>query len=403
MERTCRQLLIVLASIDCFGAFLAKRWNGEALNKRKLVSSTNGHRYFFLLRSAMSAPEVSPVLELEDELATFRREWLQEQAAKRNAPSIVALPSSPSSSSSPPTLSAVTESLDALVLEEKWRTPRAKTAIELYELAVVSEREGRLNDGELPSVPQLRVQLTWSFAALSNYRAAFRLDSDVDKAYHRASLAPSSPSRAAEPLASDPSANFRFERTLQLTPDYQSEKEHRSVEAVERGTGKGTADADSTHPSSTAFLLDSLLRSIAANPWERKSFGAPSDADELSATTPLTPEEAHQQLAFIPADPERPLPIGSIPREVLLLVLRNLSLSSVLPPPSSKAVEATPAPSRGKGKRRTLKEEMKMVEMEMGLVVEGRATWKSDVEALERFARTCRAARVVTLDDAIWR
>ena len=189
MERTCRQLLIVLASIDCFGAFLAKRWNGEALNKRKLVSSTNGHRYFFLLRSAMSAPEVSPVLELEDELATFRREWLQEQAAKRNAPSIVALPSSPSSSSSPPTLSAVTESLDALVLEEKWRPPRAKTAIELYELAVVSEREGRLNDGELPSVPQLRVQLTWSFAALSNYRAAFRLDSDVDKAYHRASLA----------------------------------------------------------------------------------------------------------------------------------------------------------------------------------------------------------------------
>lgn len=353
---------------------------------------------------AMSAPAPSAVPELEDELATFRREWLQEQAAKRNAPPPAVLPSSPiASSSSPPTLSAVTESLDALVLEEKWRPPRPKTAIELYELAVISEREGRLNDGELTSFPSRVRPLNPRAPALSNYRAAFRLDSDVDKAYHRASLAPTSPSRAAEPLPAEPSGNFRFERTMQLTPDYQSEKEHRSVEAVERGTGKGTAGAESTHPSSTAFLLDSLLRSIAANPWERTSLGATSEPFETSPTPTLTPDEAHQQLAFIPADPERPLPIGNIPREVLLLVLRNLSLSSVLPPPNAKLVEAPPAPTRGKGKRRTLKEAMKMVEMEMGLVVEGRDIWKSDVEALERFARTCRAARVVTLDDAIWR
>lgn len=53
-------------------------------------------------------------------------------------------------------------------------------------------------------------------------------------------------------------------------------------------------------------------------------------------------------------------------------------------------------------RKRTLREEMQQLELELELEDVDRE-WKSDVEALERFARVCRAARVVTLDSGIWR
>lgn len=292
-------------------------------------------------------------------------------------------------------------------------------------------------------------------AALVNYRSAFRLDPDVDRAYHRASVAAQKQTRAAEPrqtgssiqpAAQPDSHEFRFERTVQLGPDYDAKQEHRTKEEAQRESGR--ADADSTHPSSTAFLLRSLLKSIAENPWVRPPPTVRSSTSEVHAAdqggenghvpkaakaTPtavnavadgtVTPsassEEALASLHFIPADEEKPLPLARLPFEVLLLVLRHLVLSSMLPPPRSansledashgplaQSAGATPAISAPRSKRqprkRTLREEMLMLELELELEDVDR-DWRSDVEALERFACVCRAARIVTLDSGLWR
>lgn len=247
------------------------------------------------------------------------------------------------------------------------------------------------------------------YVALNFYRAAFRLDPEVDRAYHRASLAASPPGRARRlPIGGVPTGDFSFQQTLQLTPDYEAETAHRSAKAVEEGLGKGlvAADEESTHPSSTAFLLNSLLRSIAVNPWVRTQAGDLAEPSPPTSSIPtLTPAEAHAQLAFIPSDPDLPLPLASLPREVLLLVLRFVCLSPVIPPPKPRVIEQPPSgPTKGRNKRRTPKEEMRLVELDMGLERTGRkGEWTTDVEALELFARTSRAARVLSLDDAIWR
>ncbi|GAA5877930.1 hypothetical protein JCM8547_007082 [Rhodosporidiobolus lusitaniae] len=399
----------------------------------------------------MSSPRsAAPVPELEDELAAFRAQW-QAEAQRRNQP-LTASPSLPSTSAAPRPASPPTspkqgrKSLDAeedlgerlsgLHLEEKEREQpavlsererslarqRPKSALEHYRAAVEYEKEGQLQD------------------ALVNYRSAFRLDPDVDRAYHLESVALDRKRAARGPdshapsssTASDffqrtqqPSGEFKFERTLQLTPDYDAKKEHRSREEAERESGSG--DKDSTHPSSTTFLLNSLLKSIAENPYERpppavSAAPAPSsDTSPSSATVPLPPpvslslkpptaltaEQVLASLAFIPADEEKPLPLAHLPHEVLLLILHHLSLSSILPPPKAINTEPEPQPFPHKGKRavkkKTLKEEMQLLEMELELEDHQERAWQMDVEALERFALSCRAARVLTLDTALWR
>lgn len=95
-----------------------------------------------------------PVTELEDDLVTFRREWLQEANTKRAAaaslPPSAATPLPPSSPPQlrPPPLAAVERALDTLELEDRHRPIKPKNAVETYHLGVVAEREGRLNDGQ---------------------------------------------------------------------------------------------------------------------------------------------------------------------------------------------------------------------------------------------------------------
>ncbi|GJN88990.1 hypothetical protein Rhopal_001961-T1 [Rhodotorula paludigena] len=421
----------------------------------------------------MSAPPSGPAAPgLEDELSAFRAQWLAETRRKERKQADAAAstsqrhhraePSQPGrtldqrthrsperpkparsdAGSADDELAERTQDLRIEEDEEKQvetspkgkgearelRTERERprSALELYEDAVVSEREGRMHD------------------ALVNYRTAFRLDPDVDRAYHLASVAAAqkhaASSRRAEPhtfsVANGGTAppprvgEFRFERTVQLAPDYDAKREHRSKEEAQREAG--SADADVTHPSSTGFLLNSLLNSIAANPYVRPpppvhAAAAPPSSPSaqpapLPPTTghaesetdaprpsPMTPEEALATLHFIPADEEQPLPLAHLPHEVLLLILRHLVLSSMLPPPrpANPHPEDTPViPPGPKSKRlarkRTLKEEMQLLETELELEDVERE-WRSDVEALERFARVCRAARVVTLDSELWR
>lgn len=198
------------------------------------------------------------------------------------------------------------------------------------------------------------------------------------------------------------------------------------MEEVERESGSG--DKDSTHPSSTAFLLNSLLKSFGENPYERPAPAittaaprptSPSTSPSTNAvplppiTSPsapskpslpvLSPDEVLASLSFVPADEELPLFLSILPREVLILILQHLLLSGILPPPKPTHVEPEQQPFRGRRaqKKRTLKEEMVFLEGDLELDPIGE--WKHDVEALERFALTCRAARVLTLDSALWR
>ncbi|KAL8287544.1 hypothetical protein RQP46_003402 [Phenoliferia psychrophenolica] len=343
-----------------------------------------------------------PAPELEEALAQFRQEWREEAERKRTelrappaaAAAAAAEPAAPasSSSSSPPIPSqsrAIVAGLEDLRIEEADEPVRPRTAVEEYQLAVDAERGGQLNE------------------ALKHYRQAFKLDSDVDKAwYRRTALTKSPPRRPAEPLPSTSSSSppaadgetFRFQRTLQYHPDYESGKEHRSVQAVEAGLGKHaaarpTAGDDATHPSSTSFLRTSLARSFAANPY------VPPESS--AAPPPSTPTTSAD---FLQADPEGPIPFGALPHEVLILILKQLTFSSVTPPPKPTDPSLMPAApiARGKVKRKPPKEEKFLLELELGLE-EPELGWKSDVEALERFAASSRAARILTLDDGLWR
>ncbi|GAA6063685.1 hypothetical protein JCM10212_003352 [Sporobolomyces blumeae] len=373
--------------------------------------------------------------DLEDELAAFRREW-QEETKRRVPTATTASPSRPPNPTVPTspkskrksgdhgTVHDAADQLEQLkIREDQTRVEpeiahppfvereRPKSALELYDEAVKSEREGRLND------------------ALIAYRASFRLDPDVDRVWNRAATAraASSTTRSSlDPSNANPSNEWRFERTVQLGPDYEAANEHRTKEEAHLETG-GKTDVDSTHPSSTSFLVHSLLKSIAENPFERKQRnqvssrsgeGGDDEQDEPTPPPPpperprITPDEALATLHFVAADEEKPLPLANLPREVLLLILRNLVLSPVLPPPKSRDPHEDPtAPQTGGGgirggkrnlKKRTPKEEMQILEIELELEQVDRE-WKSDVEALERFARVCRAARIVTLDSALWR
>ncbi|GAA5853626.1 hypothetical protein JCM9279_005081 [Rhodotorula babjevae] len=408
----------------------------------------------------MSSPPTKPAGELEDELASFRAAWLAEtrrtkppaasSTSATSTSSRPARPAPPPAAAAPPKPSAVIDHQDTpsdvdaelaaqvagVQLNDEVEPPtspprdkgkgkgkeheRPSSALELYALAVESEKQGRLND------------------ALVNYRSAFRLDPDVDRAYNRASVAAQkhAATRAAEPAPHPDAAEWRFERTIQLGPDYDAKHEHRSAEEAQREVGN--ADADSTHPSSTAFLLNSLLKSIAENPYERPPppvhAAAPGPTSPRRAQPPalppssppaaaqplrpspstshafgkgiMTPDHALATLHFIPLDEEQPLPLAHLPREVLLLILRHLVLSGMLPPPKSAHADPSAEEHRSKGpkrlRKRTLREEMILLEAELELTDVDRP-WKSDVEALERFARACRAARVLTLDTGLWR
>lgn len=125
----------------------------------------------------------------------------------------------------------------------------------------------------------------------------------------------------------------------------------------------------------------------------------------------MSKDEALATLAFIPADPEEPLPISTLPREILVHILHIVALTSINPPPRTARIDEAPAanadgqhPKKGKRgpKRKTLREETELIELDLELQDVDRA-WQSDVEALERFARTCRMGRILTLDTSIWR
>lgn len=139
----------------------------------------------------MSSPPTKPAGELEDELASFRAAWLAE--TRRTKPPAASSTSATSTASRPPRPapapaaaaplkpSALTDQQDTspdanaelaaqvvdVQLDDQLEAPtspprdkgkgkakereRPSSALELYALAVESEKQGRLNDGAFPS------------------------------------------------------------------------------------------------------------------------------------------------------------------------------------------------------------------------------------------------------------
>ncbi|KAM0750648.1 hypothetical protein T439DRAFT_380527 [Meredithblackwellia eburnea MCA 4105] len=359
-------------------------------------------------------PSTEPTQELKDALDIFRQQWIEEAAKKRAAAS------SGASVSASPTAAGATvpqspvqsKQLDAPTSPQKQRgrslekdfedkvtiknpspPPAPKSAIELYDTAVTLERSGKLND------------------ALSHYRAAFKLDDAVDQAWNRRNAAQTkSPTRRNQSLpGASPSSpdKFSFQRTLHLGPDYHPPQDHGIPPAeAATATAQGITEPDSTHPLSTGFLRNSLAKSFAKNPYV-----GPNDEPPEPSPYPIRPEDALAELAFIVADPELPMPIANLPREVLIHIIKDLAFTSVIPPPPKKVdeeqqqqqqVDAVEQAAKPKFKRLLQSEVRNSAEVNLDLE-EVNFGWKMDVEALERFGRTCRFARILTLDDTLWR
>ncbi|KAK4048361.1 hypothetical protein OIO90_005831 [Microbotryomycetes sp. JL221] len=406
-----------------------------------------------------ASPEHHSV-ELERELEDFRRQWIEENTQRHSHPGansssndatviqpvdrdITQTRPAPSLSTSsrravPPSSAprgdrrTISQSLDALTLSDSSSSATVsaggskdiaaapssstkngqKTALEVYAMAVNYEREGRLNE------------------ALTHYRRAFKMDPDVDRSFHRASLAPQGSSRLSEPhqtsssaaSASNPTGDeFKFERTVQVAPDYVAHREHRSVETVERKLGKGQANENSTHPSSTTYLFETLMNSVAQYPFDRQAYNmrqrsavttgsgalnSPPTSPRSKALAPTTSstavtsaqqvtsvEEAFNNLGFIPEDPDKPCFMDRLPREVLIHILRIVALTSLTPAigqrerreevnsasSGSTLLNSTSARAskRHGPRKKTLREHTRDIELELGLEPhDQRCVWK---------------------------
>ena len=229
-------------------------------------------------------------------------------------------------------------------------------------------------------------------AALSNYRSAFRLDPEIDKTYHRYTLSQKSNNPPESLLPPSTTDAFKFERTIQLHPDYAE--------------GENGESSDSTNG-----FREGLLKSFAENPWVRPTESTEEEVDkEEKVLEKLSTAQVHASLGFIDADPIIPNLLSTLPHEILLLILRAVVLSSNLPPPAARYVEPIVPPAnattakKGKSKfHRTIEDEMRSFQLELELPEIGPNEWEVDIESFERFARVCRHARIATLEESLWR
>ncbi|KAK9898498.1 hypothetical protein P389DRAFT_34749 [Cystobasidium minutum MCA 4210] len=287
----------------------------------------------------------------EDVLEQFRKQWQQElQIDKQRQPSHSAQPHQPSTSGSasatytplatstpsdspgpsspqsrkaellsrPPPVVAVAASSPAAGSKGKASTSASTeqsssreaakdaTAIELYSAAVQAEREGRLND------------------ALRGYRSAFRKDEHVDRAYHRVQSALAQRKEKSkdntEATGQDDQIDdlvFTYQRTLQLGPDYEREKQV-----------KGRMF--------TANYVERLMQSFRENPYvseeekykrqqEEKKDPTETGKGDSKATPPKPSADAPDDtLAFKPLKAFKPVPIAKLPDEILLQIASHL-------------------------------------------------------------------------------
>ena len=173
-------------------------------------------------------------------------------------------------------------------------TIASQSSIELYSLAVIAERQGQLND------------------ALRNYRAAFRKDPDVDKHYHQAQLAQGAHETDNHGLNNNSVDDlvFSYERTLQLEPDYERQKQLKTR-------------------SSTAEYARQLLEKFKDNPYDPDKKEPITVPGLSSAVSPMSDEPLSPDICFHPKNVNRPVHIARLPGELLLHILSFLCAPSL--------------------------------------------------------------------------
>ncbi|GAA99544.1 uncharacterized protein L969DRAFT_408516 [Mixia osmundae IAM 14324] len=228
----------------------------------------------------------------EDELERFRRQWREEVRAGKTLTSDIrqhrgAFEPQPTHHDRSV---SVTSSPEQKVHTELEPDHASMTALEIYEEAVVAERQGRMND------------------ALSAYKLAFKRDPDIMAVYQRKIESQAdghttehegarSDEEPVDELA------FDFTRTVTVGADYEQ-----------------ASTDDVNHPSSTARLRRRLL----------KSYGQYS---YLPLQMRVHAEETHEQrddatvdddISFHPADTDQPIPIKRLPPEMIHLICIKL-------------------------------------------------------------------------------
>ncbi len=232
-----------------------------------------------------------------DELARFRQQWLEELRAKKKVPASEEVAgSAPSASTSadvpahphphPHSHSSQQRgSHDASSPPPAARKPAARVtpapmgpalqrAVDVYRKAILHEQRSELDD------------------ALRLYRTAFRMDPNVDRAYH---LMEDEQQRRAT-TAPAPAHKVQHHKTASS----ESATGHLAHEL--EGLALGPARIPVAHAQGDGFVTGMLARLVAS--W--------SDG-----------------LSFEPANEQEGIPIKTMPDEMLLLVLRRLDHTSV--------------------------------------------------------------------------
>lgn len=228
------------------------------------------------------------------------------------SPSVSAGPSSPQSrkaellsrpppvASAPPNGAASKQNIAAQQPSRAIASQTNATAIELYTSAVQAEREGRLND------------------ALRGYRSAFRKDEHVDKAYHRLQVAIQEREKGQPQVeVEDDQINdlvFTYQRTLQLGPDYEREKQLKGRML-------------------TSNYVERLLKTFRENPYMseeekyKRQLRQQKSAAANEATEKASPPELasiEDTLSFKALRPGKKMPIAKLPDEILVQILSHV-------------------------------------------------------------------------------
>lgn len=196
-------------------------------------------------------------------------------------------------------------------------------AVQLYAAAVQAEREGRLNE------------------ALRNYRQAFKKDENVDKLYHRREQQQQRQSgqsvkssdgvqKAAAGSTSNSDVDslvFTYERTLQLEPDYERQRQLKKRMLTENYAERLMASF-----RANPYIPDLADRRMAKGKGRAVEGGpaAPAATTAAGATKfhgtaeDMTEEERDSPLAFLQRTQLRQIHITKLPDELLVYILSLL-------------------------------------------------------------------------------
>ncbi|KAF8216582.1 hypothetical protein K438DRAFT_1703586 [Mycena galopus ATCC 62051] len=231
----------------------------------------------------------TPAVEDPEELARFREEWKQEVERKKNPPPPEAGPSKPR-----PQSSVLDYDLSGTVSSSGTATPGPSSETISGTPSALAAVSGFFNASTVPSAVRHALAVYTQAVqheqsgqldtALSLYRQAFRMEPNVDKAYHTQEL-----------LASINAA--------------QTEVVSRSSSS--KG-GKDTVDK----------LATTLQRAVAI-----KSGG--DAAGLVTGTLADLLQGFPQELVFEPEDEKQPIHLNVLPEELLVLIIRKLDHTSI--------------------------------------------------------------------------